>query len=168
VNFPIIIQAFLIQFIPATEYKIGGNLNATFSVDINAFPGQYPLQYGLPTAAQLAAQQSLTIKTPITFRHCVAGEIYDLHSVTRSTCTLCLNSYSLLENYDNSVHACQPCPAGAQSCQGNSISLYPGTWRWAADSVTIFKCPSQTGCPGGNSTGQVRMLSIVSVDACLQ
>jgi hypothetical protein len=89
----------------------------------------------------------------VSFRTCRRGEIYDLDSTTRSTCSVCQNGYSFADNTDNQITSCEPCPPAAESCQGDTINLYPGTWRWNDMATTVFHCPLESSCTGGNRTG---------------
>ena len=88
------------------------------------------------------------------FRECHRGEIYvSDDSLGISICQLCNGGYSLLENRDNTIRNCNPCPKGASACYGTSIILKVDAFRWNEDAATVFSCPLANACKGGNGTG---------------
>lgn len=66
------------------------------------------------------------------FRTCVAGEI-----IKDGACSLCaLGTYLLI--FDKDVERCDPCPAEADRCEGNEISLKAGYWRRTEVSYAVL------------------------------
>jgi len=133
----------------------GGHIDATFTIGIDSSSSNYPIY--TTTTVSIKAKKSLkfvSLVVPVYFRHCHVGEKYDFFSKSRSSCSSCVNSFSLADNFDNSVINCIPCPALAAQCYGNQIILPSGYWRWADNAVTILPCPLAGGCMGGNVTGQ--------------
>ena len=133
-------------------------LNATFKTAVKPHSSYYPV-YSLVTLAQLrssARNQPRQLSSAVTIytRPCRRGEKFDLDSPTRSTCSMCEDSYSLVENIDNSIVQCNACPSGADKCFGSTILLKRGSWRWNENAMTIFTCPYPRGYIGGNSTGE--------------
>lgn len=89
----------------------------------------------------------------INFRNCVRGEIFDITSPTKSTCSVCKNGYSVRENLLNNIISCEICPQNAWYCYSNMIVLKDGFWRWGVNSTSIFQCALVGACKGGNRTG---------------
>jgi hypothetical protein len=94
----------------------------------------------------------------VTFRTCGKGEIFDLFSVTQSSCSKCIGSYSLRDNgnFDTVSFECIPCPKEASYCSGDQIVLKPGYWRPNNRSTKIYSCLSTTACVGGNTSNVCR------------
>jgi hypothetical protein len=92
----------------------------------------------------------------VSFRNCMQGEIFDLISVTQSSCSKCTDGYSLSKNHDfNSVSTkCLRCPEEADYCSGSQIYLKRGYWRPNNNSLDIYRCKSTESCTGGNTTSQ--------------
>ena len=87
----------------------------------------------------------------VTYRTCEIGEIFDISTLSR--CIECPTQYySFSTNTDNSVKSCESCPVEARECHGNSIDLFPGTWRWGNRSTVIYTCPfTDMACAGGTA-----------------
>lgn len=138
----------------------GGHINITFSTQIKSFPTEFPI-YSWVCKSKFISVCSTTSKStkvlstniPVTFRNCHRGEIFDFNTLPRSTCSLCTPGYSLEPNEDNTVIACQKCPAFAKACSGMTIFLREGTFRWGPNAYTIYDCMLSKGCKGGNVTG---------------
>ena len=89
------------------------------------------------------------------FRECHRGEIFTSDdSAGISACQLCSGGYSFMDNRDNTVFKCNPCPKGAFACFGSSIILEQDTFRWNEEASTVFSCPLANACKGGNVTGE--------------
>ena len=135
----------------------GGKMNATLVATIGpssiAFPDYSSSYVSASTQEFLPREVYNTAPLHIEFRRCIQGEYFDILD-TRSNCIECTDSYSFLDNSDNSVTSCKDCPALSQTCYGDTIILEPGTWRWSEHATTIFECPYPAGCLGGNATGQ--------------
>jgi len=143
----------------------GGHMNITFATQVNSFSATFPLYDSTVRTISPKFTKSLQTDIKLTFRTCRRGEIFDFFS-TASMCTLCVNGFSVADSSDNTVITCLPCPAAAQSCSGSNIYLYPGTWRWTSDSMTILSCPFAAGCLGGNSSGAITCDQGYSGPAC--
>jgi membrane protein DedA with SNARE-associated domain len=129
----------------------GGNLNLTFRTVAKSFSSHFP-NY-ISTSIDATTAVTLSTRVPVSFRKCVKGEIFDRDSPTHCSCVRCSDSYSFLDNSDNSVTQCQSCPSAAAYCTGDQIALNSGTWRWQAEATTVFSCPYSGACLGGTATG---------------
>ena len=143
----------LILYITLLYSHIVGHLNATFTSIMAGYSSTFPIY--LPETAEFAAASILiSAEIKIKFRNCHRGEIFSFQAGKSATCLTCENGYSFADNSDNSVLECQKCPAKASYCHADQIYLNPGTWRWSTYATTIFDCPMESGCVGGNQTGQ--------------
>ena len=138
----------------------GGRMNITFSVDVKSFSSNFPVYSSVCKSngdvicsVNSGIFKVVSTNIPVYFRNCRRGEIFDFNSDSKSTCSECINSYSLADNNDNTVITCTKCPVLAESCRGSKIFLKPGTFRWSSFSSTIYTCELKGGCKGGNTTG---------------
>lgn len=134
----------------------GGSANITFSVYLSQLSALFPVYddvYGssLWNNPNFRFLQSNDLR--VKFRRCVRGEIFDLDTVLKSTCSVCVGSFSLNDNNDVFATSCITCPSLARSCSGAEVILSPGTWRFGPGSYDIFHCPYSDSCKGGNLTG---------------
>jgi len=92
----------------------------------------------------------------VDFVDCKRGEIFDLNSQTQSSCSRCVDGYSLNDNIDFKSVAlkCLPCPPHALKCYDDQVFLSKGTWRPGIQNYHIYDCQSKYACLGGNKTGQ--------------
>ena len=124
----------------------GGYINASIATDIvNSIFLEFP-NYKNETFAK-ATKQTIVGDFTLKFCSCIVGGNFDFLT-TKSTCSLCQNSYSFSKNDDNLIISCKKCPSLAAKCFGENIILLPGTWRWGHFATTIFKCPLKSGCLG--------------------
>ena len=128
----------------------GGSFNATYTVYMTRLPEMFPFYDAIQRKAPV---RLMTADATLSFRNCRVGEKYDFFTVDKDTCSVCVNSFSMLDNQDLKILSCTPCPAGSLTCYSNQIILKRGTWRWNTYATTIFSCPFLAGCTGGNSTG---------------
>ena len=90
----------------------------------------------------------------IRYRRCQRGEVFDLYSSTMSTCSTCIDSYSLADNVNGIMAtSCLPCPKKALKCRGSVFLLAPGSWRSSDKTTFILDCLQLSACKGLSLTG---------------
>lgn len=137
----------------------GGEMNVSFSAVVSNYSSTFPL-YGtnlfpLSSKTKFVYRRVASGDLLVQFRRCVRGEIFDVFSVTKSTCSPCIHGYSLNDNSGIFVTSCIACPPIARSCFKDEIDLYPGMWRYSLASGQILSCPLAGACKGGNATGSM-------------
>lgn len=141
-----------------------GRLNITLWVDVDAASTQFPVYISSSVANRIAARIGKSVSVPVkrvvstsiavSFRNCRRGEYYDVvTSGHLGSCRPCFNSYSFADNSGNSVTKCNPCPKNAVECYGSTIVMAADKWRWSDEARTIYDCPFDGSCQGGNATG---------------
>ncbi len=95
----------------------------------------------------------------INFRNCRIGEKYDILSLTKSTCSKCVDSFSMY-NFAVSpaekpfeMPTCQPCPPQARLCKSFEILIPKGSWRFGNLTSAVFPCDNPYACKGGFHVG---------------
>ena len=139
----------------------GGTANVTFSSSLLSMSCIYPLYnknlFFSLTKSRLWRNSKYrrirSVDVIVNFRRCVRGEIFDVYSVLKSTCSKCRDSYSLDDNLGVYALRCSPCPSLAKWCGDYSLVLGDGYWRSDLSSNSIVSCPLLNSCRGGNWTG---------------
>jgi len=110
----------------------------------------------IPYGINLFKSQRFYRNVLVDFVDCKRGEIFDLNSQTQSSCSRCVDGYSLNDNIDFKSVAlkCLPCPPHALKCYDDQVFLSKGTWRPGIQNYHIYDCQSKYACLGGNKTGQ--------------
>jgi len=135
----------------------GGRTNITLSSLVSSSWSVYP-SYDLvdwisARGEWIQYRSYLSTSLSVTFRNCLKGEIYDYKSMTKSTCSPCVNGFSVKSNEHRNIISCTPCPWKASYCYMDEIYLKSGYWRWGSNSSSIFECNLLGGCLGGSMTG---------------
>jgi hypothetical protein len=99
----------------------GGKIVLEFVAFGQADNYNYNLDYFLLSKANAIAI------LPVSFRRCFRGEIFDIYSISKSTCSECQESYSLSDNF---VTQCSTCPKEALDCHANEFLLAPGILKY--------------------------------------
>jgi hypothetical protein len=140
----------------------GGYINISFGAVLSSVSSSFP-DYKLKYEANIYSESNKKIEkaskirvvsdAQLYFRKCVRGEVIAVLSDMRRICSLCQDSYSVDEDIEYDDTSCESCPVGAGRCEGAEIYMKEGTWRWNAEARTIYPCPMEHSCKGGNETG---------------
>lgn len=140
----------------------GGHANITFSTwvfDFSLYYSYYDYNIFRQERNMMLRKSNWKVISSdmvVKFRRCVRGEIFDIDSILKSTCTLCHdNGYSLEDNKNVYAIKCRSCPSLARSCRGASVDLFAGYWRSSVATDEILMCPWIEACKGGNMTSDL-------------